>query len=925
MREPRCLRMRTLPIVVLVGLILTITPSRRGEAQQIAPPKLPFEKYVLANGLNVILHEDHSAPIVAVNLWYHVGSKNEKRGRTGFAHLFEHMMFQGSKHHDTDFFKAIEPLGATDLNGTTNEDRTNYFQSVPSNALERVLWLEADRMGWLLPAMTQERLDNQREVVKNERRQGVDNQPYGLVSERMAAVLYPPHHPYSWSVIGSMEDLAAASKQDVENFFKDYYGPNNCTLVIAGDIDVTKTKALVEKHFGPITPGPPVHRAREWIPELTKEVRLSMEDRVSLPRLYITWHAPPAFTQGEANLDVTAGLLTRGKTSRLYKRLVYDLKVAQDVTAFHDGREIGGLFSVVVTAAPGHTLDELEPLVLEEVEKLKSAPVPQEDVERIKTSLLAGFIRNLERVGGFGGKSDRLGHYNTFLGNPGYIEKDFARYQAVTPQSVQATARRWLHEGRAVMRVIPFPDLKAGKEAAGVDRAAIPAVGEPKPLVLPSLQRAKLSNGLQVVLAENRKIPVVQLDLIVGGGWSADRKDKLGAASFSSAMQDEGTKTRSALQISDETEQLGATIACFSGLDTATVRLNALKARLEPSLALWADIVMNPAFPPEEIERRRQQVLGQILQEKTDPVGMGIRILPALVYGSDHPYGQPLTGTGTEESVKAITREDLVSFHGAWFKPNNATLVIVGDTTLSEIVPRLEKVLGGWRPGETPKISIPQKPQPARTIVYLIDKPGAVQSVLLAGNLLPAKNDPDDVAFNVLNTILGGQFISRINMNLREEKGYSYGAGSFPFDARGQSMFLAFSLVRSDVTKESIAEMLKELRDIRGSRPVTAEELRQAQSNLALSLPGQYETIGGIAGKITEVVTYGLPEDYPSTYPDKVRKTTSEGLTELAKKRVLPDNLVLVVVGDRATVEPKLKELNIGPISYLDADGRPLR
>jgi zinc protease len=922
----------------LLGLAFALTALTAGAAPaetaaaakalpatpKIAPPKIEFEKVVLGNGLNVILHEDHSTPIVAVNLWYHVGSKNEKKGKTGFAHLFEHMMFQGSQHHDKDFIESMEPIGATDLNGTTDFDRTNYFENVPPTALEHTLWLESDRLGFLLPAMTQERLDNQREVVKNERRQGVDNQPYGLVDERMYAALYPSHHPYSWDVIGYMDDLTAASKGDVEGFFKEYYTPNNCTLVVAGDIDKANVKALVEKYFGSLPAGPPVYRMEGFIPELSREVRLTMEDRVPLPRLYIAWHMPGYFQPGEADLTVLSGILSQGKTSRLYKRLVYDLKIAQDVAAAVDGREIGSLFRVQVTAKEGHTLAEIEPIVREEIEKLRTTPPAAGEVERVVTGMLAGFTRGLERIGGFNGKSDRLGMYNTYLGDPGYLEKDFARYQAVTPASVQAAARRWLHDGKVVMTVEPFADMVAAKDAAGLKRDASPGIGQAPALKLPEFQRAKLSNGLEVVLAESHKVPLVQLNLIVRGGWSADAKEKLGIASFMARMQDEGTAKRTALQISDEMQDLGAQLGTNSNIDVCQVTLNALKARLDSSLDLWSDVVLNPAFPEAEIERQRLQVLGQILQEKKQPVGMGIRILPVLLYGADHPYGQPLTGTGTEDSVKAIRRDDLVKYHATWFRPNNATLVVVGDTTLAEITPKLEKALGTWKAGEVPKIDVPVRPQPAATKVYIVDKPGAAQSVILAGHLMAPKADPSSVPFEVLNTVLGGQFSARINMNLREGKGYTYGAYSIPLDARGQGMYLLYAPVRSDVTKESLSELMKEVSDIRGTRPVTADELGKAIDSLTLSLPGQHETMQAIAAKIADVVVYGLPADYWSTYSQKVRAQNPESLTAIAKSAVLPDHLVVVVVGDRAAIEPGIRSLNLGPIEYLDASGQPV-
>ena len=513
--------------------------------------------------------------------------------------------------------------------------------------------------------------------------------------------------------------------------------------------------------------------------------------------------------------------------------------------------------------------------------------------------------------------------YNTYTGDPGYITKDFERYGNVTAKSVQAAAQRWLHEGRVLMSVTPFPTLKATDDVAWLDRSKKPALGPEPGMVLPQLQRATLSNGLKVILAEVHKTPLVQINLIVGGGWSADQKGRYGTASFAARLQDEGTKSRTALQISDEAQKLGAQLNTSSSLDNCTVSLNALKARLDPSLALFTDVVLNPSFPVDEIERQRKQVLGQILQEKKRPVQMGLRILPGLLYGPNHPYGQPLTGSGTEEVVRALGQQDLVGFHSAWFKPNNATLVVVGDITLGEIMPKLEKSFAAWQAGTVPPITLPQVAQPKALTVYIVDKPDAAQSVLIGAHLAPPKNDPTAVPFEVLNSILGGEFTSRINMNLREDKGYSYGASTFTFNTRGQGLFAGFTQVRTDVTKESIAELMKELRDIRSSRPVTKAELQKAQDNLVLQLPGEYESLGEIAGLINQLVTYDLPENYLTTYPQTVRGTSVESLTQLAKQRVLPDQMVLVVVGDRKVVEPKIRELNLGTIEFLDADGMP--
>ncbi len=909
---------RSLLVVTLIGLSVTTVG-----AQTIEPPTIEFERYELPNGLDVILHEDHSTPIAAVNLWYHVGSKNEVVGRTGFAHLFEHMMFQGSENHDADFFEVLDRIGATDRNGTTNFDRTNYFENVPTNALERTLWLEADRMGFLLPAMTQDRLDNQIEVVKNERRQGVDNQPYGTVDERMYEVLYPANHPYRWDVIGYMEDLTASTMEDVQDFFKSYYGPNNCTLVVAGDIDPAQVKNLIEKYFGSIPPGPPVYRQDKWVPELTNEVRLTLEDRVPLDRMYMSWHVPGTLQDDEAELDVLAGILTNGKNSRLYKKLVYELDMAQDVRAYVDDRELSSLFTVRVTAKPGHQLADIEAIVVDEIEALRSKKPTPIEVERTRTGILANFVRGLQRIGGFGGKSDRLARYNTYVGDPGFVDQDFARYQGVTPAGVTAAAKRWLHAGRAVMHVTAFPELMA-TEVAGLDRSIQPELDAPPALKLPAVQQATLSNGIRVMLAESHKTPVVQVQLHVGGGYSADDKTSLGLASFMSRVQDEGTATRTALEINSSAQELGARLSTNAAVDNFGVTVNALKARLAGSLDLWADVAVSPSFPQEEIDFQRKQVLGQIMQEKRQPVPMALRILPGLLFGKDHPYGQPLTGSGTVASVEQFTREQLVEFHRTWFRPSNATVIVAGDVTMDEIVPELERALSQWEDAPVPDINLAQVELPTATTVFLIDKPEAAQSVLIGGHLLPPKNDPRTVPFEVLNTVLGGQFTSRINMNLREEKGYSYGAFSFPSLARGQGAVLTFTQVRTVVTKESIFEVMKEVRDIQGPRPVTAEELAKVQANMTLELPGSYESIGAIAGMLSEIVTFDLPLDYHSQFPNVVHAQTVEGLTTLANEMFHPDQFVLVVVGDRKVIEPGIRELNLGEIRYLDADGNEI-
>lgn len=883
---------------------------------------VPFEKFKLDNGLTVIVHTDRKAPIVAVNVWYHVGSKNEKAGKTGFAHLFEHLMFNGSEHFNTDYFKALEKIGATDLNGTTSSDRTNYFQNVPTTALDQVLFLEADRMGFLLGAIDKARLDEQRGVVQNEKRQG-ENQPYGKVFNLIYENSYPKGHPYSWPVIGSMEDLNAASLDDVKEWFKTYYGPTNAVVVLAGDIDAATAKEKMQKYFGGIPPGPPVAHHQSWIAKRSGEQRQRMEDRVPQARIYKVWNIPPQ-TAAEADLlDIAASVLGRGKNSRLYKRLVYDEQVATDIEVFPAGSEIGSLFMVIASARPGEDLSKVEKSLDDEMAKfLDQGPTPSE-MERVRNAWLSSFLKGVERVGGFGGKSDLLATGEVFSGNPAAYKDTVKLWETATPAQVKEASRRWLSDGVYVLEVHPFP---AYKESSGkLDRSKLPPVGAAPELRLPKVQRATLSNGLKVVLGERHEIPVVRVRLLVDAGFAADQLAVPGTANLTMAMLDEGTATRTSLQISEEAERLGADLGTRAALDTLSVGLAALKKNLDASLSLFADVALHPAFPQEDFERERKNLLAAIQQEEVDPISMALRVLPPLIFPTGHAYAQPLTGSGYTRTVSELTPADLKKFYETWFKPNHATLVVAGDTTLAEILPKLEKLFAGWRPGETPKKNLATVPQQAKPAVYLIDRPDSEQSMILAGHVSPPRNNPDDVAITVLNTLLGGQFTSRINMNLREDKHWSYGAGTTFFNAAGQRPFVMFAPVQTDKTKESMVEVQKELRDIARTRPATAEELGFAQDNEVLSLAGSRETAAAVLNSMAETVTYGLPDNYYETYAGKVRALKPQDIATVAEKVIHPDNLVWVVVGDRAKIEKGIKELNLGEYKVIDASGRPVQ
>jgi zinc protease len=910
---------------LLAWSIVTLVPASSIFAQRPTATtsriEIPYQRFVLPNGLTLIVHEDHKAPIVAVNVWYHVGSKNERPGRTGFAHLFEHLMFNGSENYDKDFFGPLEQAGATDMNGTTNEDRTNYFENVPTNALDLVLWMESDRMGHLTGAISQPKLDEQRGVVQNEKRQG-ENEPYGKVWDFLTPKLYPANHPYSWTTIGSMEDLDAAKLDDVKEWFRTYYGAANAVIVVAGDIDVRTAKAKVEQYFGDIPAGPPVARQQAWIAKRTGSQRGIMQDRVPQARIYKVWNIPGWGTADADYLNLVSDVLTKGKSSRLFKRLVYDDQIATDVSAYVDLREIGGLFVIEATARPGVDLARVEKAVDEELRRLLTGGPSLAELRRVQTQYRAGFVRGIERIGGFGGKSDVLAQGEVFAGRADFYTVRLRRVQQATPAQLLASAREWLSDGVYNLEVRPYPEFQTARAAA--DRSKLPQAGSPPDTKFPQLERATLSNGMKIVLARRPSIPQVRFDLLVDAGFAADRSGVPGTASLAMAMLDEGTARRSSLQISDQLAQLGANLATGSKLDVSRVSLEALKENLDASLDIYGDVILHPSFPRADFERLKKQRLAQIQQEKADPVGLALRILPGLLYGKGHAYSNPWTGSGTEESTQQITRDHLVRFHRDWFKPNHSTMIVVGATTMDEIRPKLERIFASWSPGEVPSKDIATVPQQPKPVVYLIDRPGSLQSLIIAGNVAPPKANPAEVSIQTMNGVLGSDFSSRLNMNLREEKHWSYGASTFFRDARGQRPFVAYAPVQTDKTKEAIVEVDKELRGITKESPIQPDELSRAQASLTLTLPGSWETMGALAGAISDIVTFGLDDRYYDTFAEKVRSQTVQSLTAAAATVVHPDQLVWVVVGDRAKIEPDLRELKLGEIRLIDTDGRPV-
>ena len=695
---------------------------------------IPYKKFVLDNGLTLVIHEDHKAPILAFNVWYHVGSKNEPQGKNGFAHLFEHLMFTGSQNNRDKFDVMIESIGGTDANGTTNNDRTNYFEDVPTSGLDKILWAESDRMGYLLGSVDSSRLEEQRGVVENEKRQD-ENQPYAVADELTAHSTFPAGHPYSWTVIGEKKDLDSASLADVKEWFRSYYGPNNVTVVIAGDVNTDTVYEKVKKYFGSIPACPPISKQSAWVAKMRGIHYQTAQDRVPQARVLKVWNTPEWGTADDAYLNLLSDILTNGKTSRLYKKLVYDDQLSNNIYSYVDDREIASQFIIGCDVKPEYSKGKIDNVINEELQKVLANGVTAAELDRAKTNYFAGFVKGMERIGGFGGTSDILAQSQTYGGSPDYYKKIQEWIKNATPADIKKAANDWLSDGEYVLDIEPYGNYSVGDSIA--DRKQQPALGAAAIVKFPDVKQFTLSNGLKVALVERNSVPVINMSLMIDAGYAADQFGKPGLASLAMTMMQEGTKTKSALQLSDDLANAGASLYTYSDLDNSYLYMSALKPNLDQSLSLFTDVLYNPAFPEKNFERVQKEQLLNIKQEQSQPVTMGLRILPHLLYGSGHAYSNPFTGSGTETSVKAITRDDLVKFHDTWFAPNNAVLIVAGDINADELKTKLESSFAAWKKQTVPEKNLKDVAIAVQPSVYIIDKPGALQSIIFAAENKP--------------------------------------------------------------------------------------------------------------------------------------------------------------------------------------------
>jgi zinc protease len=924
---------------LLLGLCGAITCAAETPT---ALPSVAFEKFTLPNGLDVILVENHKLPIVAVNVWYHVGAANEAPGLTGFAHLFEHMMFAASKHVPRGLAdKLLEGAGVTDSNGSTDFDRTNYFDTVPANQIELALWVHSDRMGYLLDVLDQTALSNQQDVVRNERRQNIENQPYGIVEEALYHQLFPKTHPYHGDVMGSHADIQAAKLDDIRGFFKTYYRPNNASLVIVGDIDKTRTKALVAKYFGSFKRGPDLPKLAVVTPPITSERRAVIADRVELPRVFMGWLTPPIYQAGDAELDMTAQILGGGKSSRLYKTLVYDKQIAQDVSASQNSNALTSVFVIDVTARAGHSAQEIEAAIDTELQTLRNQGPTEKELERARNTIETGMLLKIEQVGG-SGLANQLNQYNQYVGDPGYLAQDIERHRRLSSADVQrVVASQLQNNNRVVVYGIPGtqdlgPEVAtptAPKKIAGAKtipialnveerwRRQAPKAGPVKLVTLPKGDAFKLANGLTVIHHYNPALPMVAAELVIKSGSEANPLGRSGLASFTAQMLEQGTQTRSALQIADEVAQLGAFLGAGSSADASSVEVMSLKSNFSQALALLADVAQNPAFPAQEIERQRSSLLGELSQQRDSAEALASRAALAALYGDQHPYG--FSALGTESSIKSIQRAELAAFWQQHYVPNNAALIVAGDITRDELAALVQASFGDWRRGtvDTPGAAVVHT---TKARLLLIDKPGAPQTALRVTSLGPDRKTPLFESLQVLNAALGGLFTSRLNTILREQKGYTYAVGSGFAYRRLPGPFAIATSVRTEVTAAAVKDIFAQVRDM-GAKPMQAWELSKARNSLVLSLPGQFETNKSVDASLANIFVYDLGLDYYSGLAARYASATTGQVQSAAKTYLQPDRLIVVGVGDQKKIAAQLSRLNLGPIEFRDSDAQVLK
>ena len=868
-------------------------------------PDFRFAKTTLSNGLDVVIKAHGGLPIVAVNLWYHVGSKNEERRRRGYAHLFEHLMFEGSEHFPGDYFKPLQRLGAA-VNGSTSSDKTNYYEDLPAAHLEIALAMESDRMACLIPAITESKLRIQKDIVKNEYRQNYANRPYGMVSRLLAEALYPPNHPYSWLTIGLMEDVEAATLDDLDAFFRRYYVPSNASLCLVGDLDEDHALSLAERYFGSIPGG--AKALRPWTPEvaLSSDIDLQLHDHVELTRDYLVWPTCRIFEEDDAPLTLLADILTRGKSSRLYRKLVVEREVVQNVSTHQSGRELAGSFSATATLRPGRQALEARQAIEAEIATIASEGPSESELHRVKNGRLAGFFYALENIGGFGGVADRLNAYNTYLGDPGRITTDFQRYQVVEPAMIQAAAERYLAGKPRISLTVS--GRKPTIAASPLDRAVRPVSAAAARFRLPHPSPLMLRNGVPLWVIPSRDLPIIAGTVVLGGGAGVQRSEEAGLAHLTASMMDEGTASRTSEQIAEAAETLGTSLSTSSGWDGSYVAFQCLSPHFEASLELTVDVLRNPAFPESEWKRIHGQTLTSLRAERDSADSRAYRAFLKAVFPDSHPYRMPIDGH--ESTVARLTASVAAQFHKAFHGPERAAIVLAGDLDPQEAARLLDDRLADWNSSEAVRPRINPPVMPDRPRILLLDRPGASQASVRLGHVGLPRLHTDFDALMVLNLILGGQFSSRLNAKLREEKGFTYGIRSH-FDFRkAAGPFSISASLQPDKLGEALDDIRGEVLSLLDNRPPTEAELHDARRSLIEGQARHFETPGELVSRFAGLFLHDLPIDHHASFAERLEAVTADALQTVGPRHIHPEAMVVVVVADATHVADQLERLS---------------
>lgn len=882
----------------------------------LAAPEITFTKFVLPNGLTVIHHEDRGSPTVTVQLWYKVGSRNEPKGKAGFAHLFEHLMFNGSENMNTGWYTSLKGLGATNVNGTTTEDRTNYYQTVPKGSLDAILWLESDRMGHFLGTVDQAKLDEQRSVVQNEKREA-ENKPLSMVSDRIRAATLSSDHPYSHSPIGSMEDLNAASLDDVRQWFRDWYGPNNAVLVLVGDLSLNEAKQKAEQYFAEIPAGGPTRQPIAWVQTLSTSQREMMQDRVPSVQINRVWNVPGYGSPDAEPLDAIARALAGTPGARLRKRLEEDEKLATKVRAFNSQMGIAGQFRITVTLKDGADQRLAERIIDEEIANLivggpSAVEIQADNVRRAKEML-----DTLESVSA---KSDLLAYGEIFEKDPGYWRHSFERAVNLTPGDIARAGRTWLSGGSYTLIVEPFPEYRVSEPT--VDRKVRPPSISTATVPFPAFKTFRLTNGIEVVLAERHDMPKVTMQMSVAIGTDPEYLTrKQGARGLAISLLGEGTLKRSRAERTEELDRLGATVKVNNAVQFAEISASAMKPTLSQVVDIWADTIRNPKFTQADFIREKSNSDEELAQWATLPDAMAAYGLARGIFGLDHPDGRMLT----RSALAQLNREDIVGFHKRWFGPNNARIAIAGDITEAELRPLLEKAFAGWEPAAGNPMPVAMPERPLTPMIYLLDSPGASQSIILAGKAAAPLNVRSAEAEELFNMLLGGSFSSRLNTNLRETKGWSYGASSGFEPGTGPRIFSIRAPVQTDSTGAAMSEIKKDITGLLGGTPPTAEEFEIVRDQLSLGMMGGWGGNDGVVFWLEKMARYSLPKDYLDSRAQAIRNTTIEEAVAAGNSLFPDDRLIWVVVGDLTKIEAEVRALKFGDVQVIDFEGRRLR